>query len=167
MRIRGQWTKLEDHIDHFSANIGSTPGLREVSSNFMVLLLRPHQWNPLVQILKFQSVHPHPITSLLTEHQVLVTNALLRIAHGGWDVRHFLTWNVDIERTKVTKGHGKETVYWVEEGDQIPRVHAKKKNKQFHPKEGPHRTIPDHVFMDERRRIRAETGEGMRGKKGG
>ena len=90
----GQWTKIENHVD---------PSLGE--SRFDVWAERavfqfhpiPETATPIVRIrprleLSIADLfHPqtidHPtFVNALNEHQVLVTNALLRIVHGGWDV---------------------------------------------------------------------------------
>ena len=44
--------------------------------------------------------------------------------------------------------------YWIEEGNQIVRVHNKPRSKLFDPKESPHPTIPEHALKDDRKTIR-------------
>ena len=81
-----------------------------------------------------------------------MTNALLRIVHGGWDV--------DKQETNTLLGL-KETAkedkdYWIEEENVLVRVHKKVRTKFFDPREKPHPKIPVHMLQDERRTMRVE-----------
>lgn len=44
--------------------------------------------------------------------------------------------------------------FWIEEGNQVVRVHNKKRSKLFDPKESPNPTIPEHMLKDESRTMR-------------
>ena len=86
-----------------------------------------------------------------------MTNALLRIAHGGWDVSTVLiseNQNV-IQENDMSGFKDKRTKdYWVEEGNQVIRVHNKPRSNLFIPKESSHPTIQEHMLKDERKTLR-------------
>ncbi len=118
---------------------------------------------PRLEIFISDLFHPRFIESprlinALTEHQVLVTNAFLRIVHGGWDVRHFT--NSDSKQLPELGGikehEIKQKDYWLEEGDQIVEVHMKKRTKLFDPRESPHPDFPEHMFKDKQRTLRVQ-----------
>ena len=106
--------------------------------------------------------HPNTIDNpqfinALPESQVLVTNALSRIVHGGWDVAHskisqIQTYVVEHDMRGFKDKNAKD--YWIEEGNQIVRVHNKLRSKLFDPSESPHPTIPEHALKDERKTLR-------------
>ena len=106
--------------------------------------------------------HPHTIdhptfVNALTEPQVIVTNALLRIAHGGWDVSTVLiSENHNVIQTNDMSGFKDKRTkdYWVEEGNQVIRVHNKPRSNLFIPKESSHPTIQEYMLKDERRTLR-------------
>ena len=165
----GQWTKIETRVD---------PSLGE--SRFDVWAERavfqfhpiPETATPIVRIrprleLSIADLfHPqtidHPtFVNALNEHQVLVTNALLRIVHGGWDV-NIVT--ISQNQTSIIEndmsGFKEKSVkdYWVEEGNKVVRVHNKKRSKLFDPRENPHPTIKEHMLKDERKTLRTSKG---------
>ena len=165
----GQWTKIENRVD---------PSLGE--SRFDVWAERavfqfhpiPETATPIVRIrprleLSIADLfHPqtidHPtFVNALNEHQVSVTNALLRIVHGGWDV-NIVT--ISQNQTSIIEndmsGFKEKNVkdYWVEEGNQIVRVHNKRRSKLFDPREAPHPTIQEHMLKDERKTMRTNAG---------
>ena len=110
----------------------------------------------------------HPkFVNALNEHQTVVTNALLRIVHGGWDVNVItILQNKTAYVEHDMSGFKEKSVkdYWVEEGKQVVRVHNKKRNKLFLPKESPHPTIPEHMFKDSRVTLRINGKEGEESK---
>ena len=100
--------------------------------------------------------HPKTIdtprfVNALTEHQILVTNALLRIVHGGWDVD---------ETNKPLSGFNEKAKedkdYWIVDENVLVRVHKKARIKFFDPRERPHPKIPVHMLQDERKTMRVD-----------
>ena len=165
----GQWTKIENRVD---------PSLGE--SRFDVWAERavfqfhpiPETATPIVRIrprleLSIADLfHPQTIDHLtfvnaLNEHQVLVTNALLRIVHGGWDVNIVtISQNQTSLIENDMSGFKEKSVkdYWVEEGNKVVRVHNKRRSKLFDPRESPHPTIKEHMLKDERKTLRTSKG---------
>ena len=90
-----------------------------------------------------------------------MTNALLRIVHGGWDA-NIVT--ISQNQTSIIEndmnGFKEKSVkdYWVEEGNKVVRVHNKKRSKLFDPRENPHPTIKEHMLKDERKTLRTSKG---------
>lgn len=88
---------------------------------------------------------------------MLVANAPLRIVHAGWDVTHAKSAQnqTAIIETDMRGFKEKNTKdFWIEEGNQVVRVHNKKRSKLFDPKESPNPTIPEHMLKDESRTMR-------------
>ena len=76
---------------------------------------------------------------------------------GGGDVAHqtisqIHTYVVENDMSGFKDKNTKD--YWIEEGNQIVRVHNKLRSKLFDPKESPHPAIPEHAFKDERKTLR-------------
>ena len=161
----GQWTKIEDKIH---PQFGQTRfdnwaeravfQFHPIHTNASPVV--PHY--PRLELSIADLFHPYTIdhpkfVNALTEPQVVVTNALLRIAHGGWDVSTVLisqNHNV-IQENDMSGFKDKRTKdYWVEEGNQVIRVHNKPRSNLFSPKESSHPTIQEHMLKDERKTLR-------------
>ena len=161
----GQWTKIEDKIHPQLGQTRFDNWAERAVFQFHPLHTNaspvvPHY--PRLELSIADLFHPHTIdhpkfVNALTEPQVVVTNALLRIAHGGWDVSTVLisqNHNV-IQENDMSGFKDKRTKdYWVEEGNQVIRVHNKPRSNLFSPKESSHPTIQEHMLKDERRTLR-------------
>ena len=156
----GQWVRVEDHVDpqldeHRFDNWAERADFQFHPVDVPATPAKPIHPRLVVSIADL--FHPKTIETprfinALTEHQILVTNALLRIVHGGWDV--------DEQETNKMLGL-KETAkedkdYWIEEENVLIRVHKKERTKFFDPREKPHPKIPLHMLEDERRTMRVE-----------
>ena len=118
--------------------------------------------HPRLELSVADLFHPRPIDNpqfinVLPESQVLVTNALSRIVHEGWDVAHskisqIQTYVVEHDMSGFKDKKTKDC--WTEDGNQIVRVHNKLRSKLFDPRESPHPTIPEHALKDERKTFR-------------
>ena len=135
----GQWVRVEDHVDpqlgeHRFDNWAERAVFQFHSVDVPATPAKPI--HPRLVISVADLFHPQTIetprfVNALTEHQILVTNALLRIVHGGWDV--------DEQETNEMLGF-KETAkedkdYWIEEENVLIRVHKKERTKFFDPRE--------------------------------
>ena len=163
----GQWTKIEDRVH---PQFGHTRF--DVWAERAVFQFHPIHTNatpvvpyfPRLELSIADLFHPHTIdhpkfVNALTEPQVIVTNALLRIAHGGWDVSTILisqNQNV-IQENDMSGFRDKRTKdYWIEEGNQVIRVHNEPRSDLFNPRELSHPTIQGHMLKDERRTFRVD-----------
>ena len=166
----GQWTKIEHKVDPLLGDHRFDNWAERAVFQFHPVaeaatpVVRSH---PRLELSVADLFHPQVIeqpsfVNALPEPQVLVTNALSRIVHGGWDVAHqtisqISTYVVENDMSGYKNKRNKD--YWIEEGNQIVRVHNKPRSKLFDPKESPHPTIPEHAFKDERKTLRTSITE--------
>ena len=166
----GQWTKIEHKVDpllgeHRFGNWAERAVFQfHPVAETATPVVRSH---PCLELSIADLFHPWVIdkpnfVNALPEAQVLVTNALLRIVHGGWEVAHqtisqLNTYIVENDMSGYKDKRNKD--YWREEGNQIVRVHNKPRSKLFDPRESPHPTIPEHAFKDERKTFRTNIAE--------
>ena len=116
----GQWVRVEDHVDpqlgeHRFDNWAERAVFQFHPVDVPATPVKPIQPRLVVSVSDLfhpQTIETPRFVNALAEHQILVTNALLRIVHGGWDV--------DVnEQTNEMSGF-KETAkededYWIEE----------------------------------------------------
>ena len=96
----GQWTKIEDKVHPLLGQTRFDNWAERAVFQFHPIHTNatpvvPHY--PRLELSIADLFHPHTIdhptfVNALTEPQVVVTNALLRIAHGGWDVHEYSTY---------------------------------------------------------------------------
>jgi len=161
----GQWTKIETRVEPLLGDTRFDVWAERAVFQFHPVgdtaapVVRTH---PRLELSVADLFHPrtiaHPqFVNALPESQASVTNALSRIVHGGWDVAHqtisqIHTYVVENDMSGFKDKNTKD--YWIEEGNQIVRVHNKLRSKLFDPKESPHPVIPEHAFKDERKTLR-------------
>ena len=157
----GQWVRVEDHVDpqlgeHRFDNWAERAVFQLHPVDVRAAPAKPIFPRLVVSIADL--FHPQTIATprfvnSLTEHQILVTNALLRIVHGGWDVDEQET-NNKLFGFKQTAKEDKD--YWIEEENVLIRVHKKERTKFFDPREKPHSKVPEHMLQDERTTMRVD-----------
>ena len=160
----GQWTKIEDKVHPLLGQTRFDNWAERAVFQFHPIHTNASPvvpYYPRLELSIADLFHPrtidHPtFVNALTEPQV-VANALLRIAHGGWDVSTVLiseNQNV-IQENDMSGFKDKRTKdYWVEEGNQVIRVHNKPRSNLFVPKESSHPTIQEYMLKDERKTLR-------------
>ena len=166
----GQWTKIEHKVDPLLGDHRFDNWAERAVFQFHPVAEAATpvvRSRPRLELSVADLFHPYVIerpnfVNALPEPQVLVTNALSRIVHGGWDVAHqtisqLSTYVVENDMSGYRNKCNKD--YWVEEGNQIVRVHNKPRSKLFDPRESPHPTIPEHAFKDERKTLRTNITE--------
>ena len=161
----GQWTKIEDKVHPLLGQNRFDNWAERAVFQFHPIHTNASPvvpYYPRLELSIADLFRPHTIdhpkfVNALTEPQVVVTNALLRIAHGGWDVSTVLiseNHNV-IQENDMSGFKDKRTKdYWIEEGNQVIRVHNKPRSNLFIPKESSHPTIQEHMLKDERKTLR-------------
>ena len=155
----GQWVQVEDHVDpqlgeHRFDNWAERAVFQFHPIDPPATPAKPA--SPRLVLSIADLFHPKTIdtprfVNALTEHQILVTNALLRIVHGGWDVDET---NKPMSGFNETAKGDKD--YWIEEENVLIRVHKKSRTKFFDPREKPHPKIPVYMLQDERTTMRVE-----------
>ena len=85
--------RLKPRLILSSAIIGLMSGPNALCSNFTQSATPVVRTQPRIELSVADLFHPQHIATprfvnVLPESQVLVTNALSRIIHGGWDVAH-------------------------------------------------------------------------------
>ena len=163
----GQWTKIEDCIDPQFGHTRFDVWAERAVFQFHPLPTTASPvvpYYPRLELSVADLFHPNAIehpkfVNALTEPQVIVTNALLRIVHGGWDVRTVtISQNHNVVSENDMSGFKDKRTkdYWIEEGNQVIRVHNKPRSTLFNPKESPHPTIREFMSKDERRTLRVD-----------
>ena len=162
----GQWTKIEDKVHPLLGQTRFDNWAERAVFQFHPIHTNASPvvpYYPRLELSIADLFHPHTIdhptfVNALTEPQVVVTNALLRIAHGGWDVSTVLIISENqnvIHENDMSGFKDKRTKdYWVEEGNQVIRVHNRPRSTLFVPKESSHPTIQEYMLKDERKTLR-------------
>ena len=155
----GQWVRVEDHVEsqlgeHRFDNWAERAVFQFHPVDVPATPAKPIFPRLVVSIADLfhrQTIDTPRFVNALTEHQILVTNALLRIVHGGWDVDET---NKPLSGLKETAKEDKD--YWIEEENVLIRVHKKERTKFFDPREKPHPKVPEHMLQDERTTMRVD-----------